>query len=170
MGGNGACRFVVVMMGSDSDLPVMKEAVDVLRSLDVPVEARITSPHRTPEATREYVLDAVSRGAGVFIAGSGLAAHLAGTVAALTTRPVIGVPMASGPLNGLDALLSTVQMPGGVPVASMAIGSAGARNAGFFAAQMLALADAELAERVSGERAAGADAVLAKNSELDALG
>lgn len=169
MGSGGSTRFVVVMMGSDTDLPVMREAVEVLKSLDVPVEVRITSPHRTPEATREYVLDAVSRGCGVFIAGSGLAAHLAGMVAALTTRPVIGVPMDNGPLKGLDALLSTVQMPGGIPVASMAIGKAGARSAGHFAAQVLALSDADLAGRLTDEREAGAQAVLAKNSKLDAF-
>ena len=135
----GTRRFVVIVMGSDSDLPVMREAVKVLDSLDVPSEVRITSAHRTPEQTREYVLDAVDRGCGVFIAGAGLAAHLAGAVAALTTLPVIGVPMDAGPLKGMDALLSTVQMPGGIPVATVAIGKAGAKNAGYLAAQMLAL-------------------------------
>jgi len=157
-------------MGSDSDLPVMREAVKVLDSLDVPSEVRITSAHRTPEQTREYVLDAVDRGCGVFIAGAGLAAHLAGAVAALTTLPVIGVPMDAGPLKGMDALLSTVQMPGGIPVATVAIGKAGAKNAGYLAAQMLALSDAEIAAKLAADREANAQAVLAKNSDLDALG
>ncbi len=166
----GTRRFVVIVMGSDSDLPVMREAVKVLDSLDVPSEVRITSAHRTPEQTREYVLDAVDRGCGVFIAGAGLAAHLAGAVAALTTLPVIGVPMDAGPLKGMDALLSTVQMPGGIPVATVAIGKAGAKNAGYLAAQMLALSDAEIAAKLAADREANAQAVLAKNSDLDALG
>lgn len=165
----GAKRFVVIVMGSDSDLPVMREAVKVLEGLDVPSEVRITSAHRTPEQTREYVLDAVERGCGVFIAGAGLAAHLAGAVAALTTLPVIGVPMDAGPLKGMDALLSTVQMPAGVPVATVAIGKAGAKNAGYLAAQMLALSDAEIAAKLAADREASAQAVLAKNSDLDVL-
>jgi 5-(carboxyamino)imidazole ribonucleotide mutase len=116
----------------------MTQTVDVLDSLGVPREVRITSAHRTPEATHEYVKDAEKRGCSVFIAAAGLAAHLAGTVAGLTTRPVIGVPMAGGSLGGMDALLSTVQMPSGIPVACVAIGSAGAKNAGYLAAQILA--------------------------------
>src|SRR5690625_587987 len=116
-------------MGSDSDLPTMQATLDVLRALEVPFEVRISSAHRTPEATARYVKEADARGCGVFIAAAGLAAHLAGAVAANTLKPVIGVPMEGGPLKGMDALLSTVQMPGGVPVACVAIGKAGAKNA-----------------------------------------
>ncbi|RMD69467.1 MAG: AIR carboxylase family protein, partial [Gammaproteobacteria bacterium] len=108
------------MMGSDSDLPALEGCFKVLKALDIPFEAKITSAHRIPEATHAYVKDAEARGCACFIAAAGLAAHLAGTVAGLTLRPVIGVPMAAGPLNGFDALLSTVQMPGGIPVACVA--------------------------------------------------
>jgi len=160
--------FVAVLMGSDSDLPVMQTTLDVLARLEVPFEVRITSAHRTPEATHSYVRDADARGCGAFIAAAGLAAHLAGTVAGLTLKPVIGVPLDAGPLKGLDALLSTVQMPGGIPVACVAIGKAGAKNAAYLAAQMLALADPGLAERLRHERQANADAVRAKDAELQA--
>ena len=159
-------QFVAVLMGSDSDLGTMQGCVDVLAKLDVPCEVHITSAHRTPEATRNYVHDAEQRGCAVFIAAAGMAAHLAGAVAAQTTRPVIGVPIDAGPLKGIDALLSTVQMPAGVPVAGVAIGSAGAKNAGFLAAQMLALADAGLDERLRAERAINAESVLAKDRAL----
>lgn len=158
--------FVAVLMGSDSDLAVMQGCLDVLAALDLPFEARVTSAHRTPEATRDYVADAESRGCAVFIAAAGLAAHLAGAVAAQTSRPVIGVPIDAGALKGLDALLSTVQMPAGVPVATVAIGSAGARNAAWLAAQILALGDVGLAERIVAERRAGAEGVAAKNRAL----
>lgn len=161
-----AAPFVAVLMGSDSDWPVMAAAVEVLESFGVGVEVKVTSAHRTPEGTREYVEDALARGCAVFIAGAGMAAHLAGAVAAHTTRPVIGVPVDAGSLGGLDALLSTVQMPGGVPVATVAIGKAGARNAGYLAAQMLAVADAGLAERVAAERRDNARAVEAKDAAL----
>ena len=161
-------HFVAILMGSDSDLPVMQATIDVLASLDVPCEVKITSAHRTPAATHAYVNDANQRGCGVFIAAAGMAAHLAGTVAGLTLRPVIGVPIESGGLGGMDALLSTVQMPGGVPVASVAIGKAGAKNAGYLAAQILATADAGLAQRLVDDRAANARAVEAKDAALQA--
>jgi 5-(carboxyamino)imidazole ribonucleotide mutase len=157
--------FVAVLMGSDSDLPVLEGCFSVLRSLGITFEARITSAHRTPAATHEYVVDADQRGCAVFIAAAGMAAHLAGAVAANTVKPVIGIPIAAS-LNGLDALLSTVQMPGGIPVASVAIGKAGAKNAAYLAAQMLALSDTQLAQRLAGERAANASAVLKKNAAL----
>ncbi len=112
--------FVAVLMGSDSDLPVMQAALEILDKFGIPREVKITSAHRTPDATHAYVKDADARGCAVFIAAAGLAAHLAGTVAGITVKPVIGVPLDAGPLNGVDALLSTVQMPGGIPVASMA--------------------------------------------------
>lgn len=155
--------FVAILMGSDSDLPVMRATIDVLRTLEVPWEVKITSAHRTPDATHAYVKEAESRGCGVFVAAAGLAAHLAGTVAGLTVRPVIGVPMDAGPLQGMDALLSTVQMPGGIPVATVAIGKAGAKNAGYLAAQILAQGDPDLAARVTAERRANAEAVIAKD-------
>lgn len=158
--------FVAVLMGSDSDWPVMQSAVAVLRSFDVPVEAKVVSAHRTPTATAQYVHDACARGCAVFIAGAGMAAHLAGAVAAHTTRPVIGVPVEAGPLQGMDALLSTVQMPGGVPVATVAIGKAGAKNAGYLAVQILAVADPALAARVAAEREASARAVQDKDAAL----
>ncbi|MDG2089021.1 MAG: 5-(carboxyamino)imidazole ribonucleotide mutase [Arenicellaceae bacterium] len=158
--------FVAVLMGSDSDLPVMQNTLDILDKLLVPREVKITSAHRTPAATHAYVKDAEARGCCVFIAAAGLAAHLAGTVAGLTLKPVIGVPMDGGPLNGQDALLSTVQMPGGVPVASVAIGRAGAKNAAYLAAQILSISDSDLAERVVSERAEAAEAVLEKDRKL----
>ncbi|MHB1590139.1 MAG: 5-(carboxyamino)imidazole ribonucleotide mutase [Sulfuricella sp.] len=160
--------FVAVLMGSDSDLPVMKSTLDTLASFGVPYEVRISSAHRTPAATAKYVADADQRGCAVFIAAAGLAAHLAGAVAAHTIRPVIGVPMEGGPLNGFDALLSTVQMPGGVPVASVAIGKAGAKNAAYLAAQILALQDSGLAQRLKDDRTRTAEQIAAKNRELQA--
>ncbi len=160
--------FVAVLMGSDSDLETMRATLDQLTKLHVPFEVRISSAHRTPEATHDYVTDADKRGCAVFIAGAGLAAHLAGAIAANTTRPVIGVPMAGGPLNGQDALLSTVQMPGGIPVACVAIGRAGAKNAAYLAAQMLAISDPKLAERLKADRDEQAAQVQAKNAELQA--
>jgi len=157
--------FVAVLMGSDSDLPVLEACFDVLKSLEVPFEARITSAHRTPEVTHQYVVDADQRGCAVFIAAAGMAAHLAGAVAANTVKPVIGIPI-NASLDGLDALLSTVQMPGGIPVASVAIGKAGAKNAAYLAAQMLSLADADLAERLRQDRANNSQAVQDKNAAL----
>ena len=158
--------FVAILMGSDSDLPTMQVTLDVLDKLNVPYEVKITSAHRTPDATHSYVRDADQRGCVVFIAAAGLAAHLAGTVAGLTLKPVIGVPMAGGPLNGEDALLSTVMMPGGIPVATVAIGKAGAKNAGYLAAQIIALIDSALATRLQQDRADNAAAVIAKDKEL----
>ncbi|MBI3774894.1 MAG: 5-(carboxyamino)imidazole ribonucleotide mutase [Gammaproteobacteria bacterium] len=158
--------FVAILMGSDSDLPTMQGTLDVLNKLGVTHEVKITSAHRTPDATHAYVKDADARGCAIFIAAAGLAAHLAGTVAGLTIKPVIGVPMEGGPLNGFDALLSTVQMPGGIPVATVAIGKAGAKNAGYLAAQMLALNDTALATRIKTERDVNAAEVLAKDQAL----
>ncbi len=163
---SNANPFVAVLMGSDSDLDCMQGCMDVLGKLGVPCEVRITSAHRTPEVTRNYVNDAERRGCAVFIAAAGMAAHLAGAVAAQTIRPVIGVPVDAGPLKGMDALLSTVQMPAGVPVAGVAIGSAGARNAAFLAAQMLGLADSGLSERLRAERQSSAESVAAKDRAL----
>jgi 5-(carboxyamino)imidazole ribonucleotide mutase len=157
--------FVAIVMGSDSDLPVMEASFAVLRAFGVAFEARITSAHRTPEATKTYVQDAEQRGCAVFIAAAGMAAHLAGAVAAATVKPVIGVPM-NASLDGLDALLSTVQMPAGIPVATVAIGKAGAKNAAYLAVQMLSLTDTQLAQALSDERASNAQEIYAKDAAL----
>ena len=159
--------FVAVLMGSDSDMPVMQATVDLLDTLNIGYEVRITSAHRTPEDTREYVRDAERRGCAVFIAGAGMAAHLAGAVAAHTVRPVIGVPIDSGHLQGFDALLSTVQMPGGIPVAGMAIGKSGAKNAAYLAAQIIATNDDDLKNVLEQERAANAESIRQKNRDLN---
>ena len=163
---NKKTPFVAVLMGSDSDLPVMHSTLEVLDGFAIATEVKITSAHRTPEATRAYVSDAQTRGCQVFIAAAGLAAHLAGAVAATTTRPVIGVPLDAGPLHGMDSLLSTVQMPGGIPVGCVAIGKAGAKNAGYLAAQILALQDTDLADRIAAERHATAQGVQRKDAAL----
>ena len=160
--------FVAVLMGSDSDLPTMQTTLDTLSSLGITWEVKITSAHRTPDATREYVIQAEPRGCKVFICAAGLAAHLAGAVAAHTLRPVIGVPMDGGPLSGWDSLLSTVMMPGGIPVASVAVGKAGAKNAAYLAAQILAGADDALHQRLIAERAANAEQIKQKDAALQA--
>jgi 5-(carboxyamino)imidazole ribonucleotide mutase len=141
-----ASPLVLIVMGSDSDLPVMQEAADVLTLFCIPWEMRISSAHRSPVRTMALASEAAGRGIKIIIAGAGMAAHLAGVVAAKTVLPVIGVPMPGGALNGVDALYSTVQMPAGIPVATMAIGKAGAKNAGIFAVQILALTDDRLAD------------------------
>ncbi|OUS05581.1 5-(carboxyamino)imidazole ribonucleotide mutase [Gammaproteobacteria bacterium 42_54_T18] len=158
--------FVAILMGSDSDLPTVQSAIDVLKQLQIPAEVKVTSAHRTPVATHDYVVDADKRGCSVFICAAGMAAHLAGAVAANTLKPVIGIPVVSGSLDGMDALLSTVQMPGGIPVATVAIGKAGAKNAAYLAGQMMSLADAELAQRLLADRAESAAAVIAKDVAL----
>ncbi|RLA59403.1 MAG: 5-(carboxyamino)imidazole ribonucleotide mutase [Gammaproteobacteria bacterium] len=157
--------FVAIVMGSDSDLPVMEASFAVLRSFGIPFEARITSAHRTPAVTRDFVVDAQQRGCAVFIAAAGMAAHLAGAVASATVKPVIGVPI-NASLDGLDALLSTVQMPAGIPVATVAIGKAGAKNAAYLAAQILSVSDPDLAQQLHDERAANAKAIYAKDAAL----
>ncbi|OLC57320.1 MAG: 5-(carboxyamino)imidazole ribonucleotide mutase [Chloroflexi bacterium 13_1_40CM_4_68_4] len=151
---------IAIVMGSASDKPVMEKAAEVLARLGIEHEMRVLSAHRTPDALREWVTGLEGRGVRVVIAGAGGAAHLAGAVAAHTTLPVIGVPLASSSLNGLDALLSTVQMPRGVPVATVAIGEAGAANAGLLAAQMLGIADEAVRAKLKAERKAQAQKVL----------
>jgi 5-(carboxyamino)imidazole ribonucleotide mutase len=158
--------FVAILMGSDSDLPVMQRTADVLKSFGIVYEMRITSAHRTPEDTKSYVVDAESRGCAVFVAGAGMAAHLAGAVSAHTLKPVIGVPIDAGPLQGFDALLSTVQMPGGIPVASVAIGKAGAKNAGYLAAQILGVYDDSLHRALLNERQSNSESIRQKNTTL----
>ena len=144
---------VAIIMGSRSDWPTLKRAADALDELGVAYEAKVVSAHRTPQRMVEFATGAQAAGIKVIIAGAGGAAHLPGMVAAMTTLPVLGVPVQSKTLNGLDSLLSIVQMPGGIPVATLAIGEAGARNAGLLAAQILALSDADLAARVARLRA-----------------
>ncbi len=158
--------FVAVLMGSDSDLPVVQSTIEVLRQFGIEFEVRVTSAHRTPEDTKDYVVDAEKRGCAVFIAAAGMAAHLAGAVAAQTVRPVIGIPIDAGPMQGFDALLSTVQMPGGIPVASVAIGKAGAKNAAYLAAQILAISDDSMKKALLQDRADNREKIRAKNASL----
>ena len=160
-------RFISILMGSKSDYEVMREAVKIIEKFQIPYEVIITSAHRTPERTHKYVEDAVKKGCEVFICGAGMAAHLAGVVASLTTKPVIGVPMPSGMMDGLDALLSTVQMPGGMPVATVAVGKAGAKNAAYLALQILAISDEELNAKLIEDRVAQAKKVEMDSSEVE---
>jgi phosphoribosylaminoimidazole carboxylase PurE protein len=143
---------VLIIMGSDSDLPVMEECATVLEKFGIPFDMTIASAHRTPERARELVKAAEQNGVDVVIAGAGMAAHLPGVVASHTTMPVIGVPLEASPLRGMDALLSMVQMPPGIPVATVALGKAGAKNAGVLAAQILARKDAQLARKLLAHR------------------
>ena len=140
-----AAPLVLIVMGSETDLPVMQEAANILHIFDIPYEMRISSAHRSPVRTIALASEAAGRGVKIIIAGAGMAAHLAGVVASKTILPVIGVPIPGGALNGVDALYSTVQMPGGIPVATMTIGRAGAKNAALFAVQVLALSEPHLA-------------------------
>ena len=162
--------LVLIIMGSDSDLPVMEEGAEVLAEFGVPFEMRISSAHRSPRRTAALAAEAAGRGVRVIIAGAGMAAHLAGVIAAETCLPVIGVPIGGGALNGLDALCSTVQMPGGVPVATMSIGAAGAKNAGIFAVQILALSDATLTEKLKAYREKMAGEVEERDRQLQDAG
>ena len=160
-------RFISILMGSKSDYEIMREAVKILEKFQIPYELIITSAHRTPDRTHSYVKEAEARGAKVFICGAGMAAHLAGVVASLTTRPVIGVPMPTGMMDGLDALLSTVQMPGGMPVATLAVGKAGAKNAAYLALQILATTDDELKAKLEEDRIAGTKKVEMDSKEVE---
>ncbi|MCR8660148.1 5-(carboxyamino)imidazole ribonucleotide mutase [Paenibacillus endoradicis] len=157
---------VGVIMGSKSDWATMKLACDILEELEIPYEKKVVSAHRTPDLMFEYAETALQRGIKVIIAGAGGAAHLPGMVAAKTILPVIGVPVKSSNLSGLDSLLSIVQMPGGIPVATVAIGNAGATNAGLLAAQMLATSDSELQVRVEARRERVKQEVLASSEEI----
>ena len=161
---------VGIVMGSDSDWEVMENAASVLGDLSIPYEMTVSSAHRSPERTAEYARSARDRGLRVIIAGAGAAAHLAGSIAAGTTLPVIGVPLESGPLKGLDALLATVQMPAGVPVATVAIGKAGARNAAILAAQILSVSDPKIADRLKKFKEEMASKVAAKAEKLTRSG
>jgi phosphoribosylamine--glycine ligase len=158
---------VLILMGSDSDAPVMQGAVDILREMEIPCEMTVASAHRSPERVMRLVREAPGRGVKVFVVGAGAAAHLAGVVAAHTTMPVIGVPIDSSALNGLDALLSTVQMPPGVPVATVSIGKPGATNAGVLAAQILAVGDPAVASRLESYKKKLADKVEAAARKVE---
>jgi 5-(carboxyamino)imidazole ribonucleotide mutase len=158
--------LVSIVMGSDSDLEIMNEAAKALEGFGIPYEIDVTSAHRSPARTSEFTRKAASRGIKVIIAGAGGAAHLAGVIAAETTLPVIGVPIPSTPLNGMDSLLSIVQMPAGIPVATVAIGKAGATNAGILAAQMIGLSDQQVAEKLKQHKEKLARGVEEKSRKL----
>jgi 5-(carboxyamino)imidazole ribonucleotide mutase len=158
--------LVSILMGSDSDLPTVREACAVLSTFGVPFVVRVLSAHRSPEDLVAYLKQAEHEGVQLFIAAAGGAAHLAGVVAAHTIKPVVGIPIQTTLLNGLDSLLSIVQMPGGVPVATMAVGTPGARNAGLFAVQVLALANPDLAEKLKRSRASAVEQVRQKDQRV----
>ncbi len=160
-------RFISIIIGSKSDYEVMKECGKTLEKFGVPFELIISSAHRSPERTKNYIKDAEERGAVVFIAAAGMAAHLAGAVAATTIKPVIGVPMSSSDLRGEDALLSTVMMPAGMPVATLAIGKAGAINSAYLAMQILAIDDDELNVKLMEDRIAKAKKVETDSAEIE---
>ena len=158
-------KKIAIIMGSDSDLPVVKKAADMLAQFDVPYEVHVFSAHRTPAEAAEFSRNARKNGFGAIIAAAGMAAHLAGVIAAGTTLPVVGIPIASGALNGVDALYATVQMPTGIPVATVAIN--GAANAALLCIQMLAIEDAALAEKLDAKRRRDSEAVLEKNAKIE---
>ena len=160
-------KKVAVIMGSDSDLPIVEKAIDTLKEFGIPFEVHVYSAHRTPVETKEFVSSAEANGFGVIIAAAGMAAHLAGAVAANTVLPVIGIPVSAKKLDGLDALLSTVQMPSGIPVATVAID--GAKNAAILAAQIIALSDSELSDKLKADRQKASETVLEKNKKIEAL-
>ena len=160
-------KFVSILMGSKSDYSIVVEASKILEKFGVAHELVIASAHRSPERTHEYVKSAEAKGAKVFIAAAGMAAHLAGVVASLTTKPVIGVPMKGGAMDGLDAMLSTVQMPSGMPVATVALGKAGAMNSAYLAMQILAIEDEELRAKLLEDRILKAKKVESDSSEVE---
>lgn len=158
-------KKIGIIMGSDSDLPIVQKAIDTLKEFSVPFEVHVYSAHRTPVEAKDFATGARENGFGAIIAAAGMAAHLAGAMAANTTLPVIGIPVSTKYFGGMDALLSTVQMPSGMPVATVAVD--GAANAALLAIQILAVEDAELAEKLDSKRRAGAETVLAKNAKIE---
>ncbi len=158
-------KKVGIVMGSDSDLPIIQKATDMLKTLEIPFEVHVYSAHRTPVEARDFALSAREKGFGVIIAAAGMAAHLAGAIAANTTLPVIGIPCKSSNLDGMDALLSTVQMPSGIPVATVAIN--GGANAALLAAQIIAVEDKDLAAKLDSKRKTDAEAVLKKDADIE---
>ena len=159
-------KKIGIIMGSDSDLPIIKKATDMLKTLEIPFEVHIYSAHRTPVEARDFAVNARANGFGALICAAGMAAHLAGAIAANTTLPVIGIPCKGGMMDGLDALLATVQMPSGIPVATVAVG--GGVNAALLAAQIIAVGDAELAAKLDNKRKSDAETVLKKDAALQA--
>ena len=159
-------KKVGIVMGSDSDLPILRKSMETLKSLDIPFECHVYSAHRTPEEARDFALNARKNGFGVMIAAAGMAAHLAGAIAANTTLPVIGIPCKGPCFDGMDALLATVMMPSGIPVVTVAVN--GGVNAALLAAQILAVGDADLAAKLDAKRRSDAEAVLAKDAALQA--
>ena len=160
-------KKIGIVMGSDSDLPIIEKAINTLKSFDVPFEVHVFSAHRTPEEARDFSLNARQNGFGAIIAAAGMAAHLAGAIAANTTLPVIGIPVKSGHLNGVDALLSTVQMPSGIPVATVAVD--GAVNAALLCIEIFAVTDSALAEKLDQKRKADTANVLDKNAKIEKM-
>lgn len=160
-------KKIGIIMGSDSDLPIIEKAINTLKAFDVPFEVHVFSAHRTPEQARDFSLNARKNGFGAIIAAAGMAAHLAGAIAANTTLPVIGIPVKSGNLNGVDALLSTVQMPSGIPVATVAID--GAVNAALLCIEILAVSDGDLAEKLDNKRKTDSANVLEKNIKIESM-
>ena len=158
-------KKVGIIMGSDSDLPVVEKAIDTLKELAVPFEVHVFSAHRTPAEAKDFAVNARARGFAAIIAAAGMAAHLAGAIAANTTLPVIGIPCSGAQFDGLDALLSTVQMPSGIPVATVAV--TGAKNAALLAAQIIAVEDTDLAKKLDDKRALDAQKVLSKNTAIE---
>lgn len=162
-------KFVSIIIGSKSDYEIANECSKILSNFDVPFELIISSAHRSPERTHEYVKDASERGAQIFICMAGMAAHLAGAVAAMTIKPVIGVPMPGSAIDGIDALYSTVQMPGGIPVATVAIGKAGAKNAAYLALQILALNNENITSKLADDRAKQSEALIEDSKKIEVL-
>lgn len=162
-------KFVSIIIGSKSDYEIANECSKILSNFDVPFELIISSAHRSPERTLEYVKDASERGAQIFICMAGMAAHLAGAVAAMSVKPVIGVPMPGSAIDGIDALYSTVQMPGGIPVATVAIGKAGAKNAAYLALQILALNNESIASKLADDRAKQSEALIEDSKKIEVL-
>ena len=162
-------NFISIIMGSKSDYEIMKNCADTFEKFNVKYEMIISSAHRSPERTKDYVKEAEEKGAVVFIAAAGMAAHLAGALAAATTKPIIGVPMKGGAMDGMDAMLSTVQMPAGMPVATVALGKSGAINAAYLAMQILAITDKELAIKLKEDRIVKAKAVETDSKEIEVI-
>lgn len=160
-------KKIGIIMGSDSDLPIIEKAINTLKAFDVPFEVHVFSAHRTPEEARDFSLNARENGFGAIIAAAGMAAHLAGAIAANTTLPVIGIPVKSGHLNGVDALLSTVQMPSGIPVATVAVD--GAVNAALLCIEILAVSNSDLAEKLDNKRKTDSANVLEKNKKIESM-
>jgi 5-(carboxyamino)imidazole ribonucleotide mutase len=162
-------NFISIVMGSKSDYEIMKHCADTLESFHVKYELIISSAHRSPERTKNYIKEAEKKGAQVFIAAAGMAAHLAGALAATTTKPIVGVPMKGGAMDGMDAMLSTVQMPAGMPVATVALGKAGAVNSAYLAMQILALTDNELAVKLTEDRVIKEKKVESDSREIEVI-